>query len=156
MPPTRNSASRAKAKRETLITLCTNIITKSGEQDFFDNGPEVVSAYVKLVELRNELTAMREYDDTLPETAEDFVKVEELDQRCILTAEKLYDAIPAGHALRKREPPLHLDHIEMEERGDGDGSARPAPQKKRTKKPDVPEFDGKNMTWAWWKVVFDK
>jgi hypothetical protein len=152
MPPkTRNSANQNKARQDILSELCLKIIERTREEGFFNKAAECVASYVKLVQHRNELCKLREND--VEDSTTDSSTLEELDRHCIVACEKLYQAIPADHTLKKRPEPLHLESLKVTEIGAGDTKRFSATEK--AKKPKLHEFDGRNSSWIWWKTMFD-
>lgn len=139
--------AQIKAQRESLWSLCSTIVGESRQDGFYADTTRCVSAYIKLSEYRAKLAKLRD-NDALTDSPADFVKAEELDRQCLTISERLYDVIPSSHALKKRSEPLHLGLSEV---GAGDGNRASS----RSKKPKVPEFDGKNSAWVWWKIVFE-
>jgi hypothetical protein len=134
-------------------------ILKTEAEGFFEDTSQCVASYIKLVEYRKKLQEM-DNEEILPpsERPEDFVKAEELDHQCLLTCEKLYEALPTEHALKKRTSPIHLGrtHVLESEAGAGDSIKSNPSHKDSRKKPNLPEFDGKNTSWVWWKMIFEK
>jgi hypothetical protein len=154
MAKTRNSANQNKARQEVLSELCLKIVEQTREDGFLTKIAECVASYMKLVQHRNELCKLRENDvEDSKDPKTDFATLEELDRHCIVAAEKLYQAIPADHALKKRTVPLHLEVDNMAEMGAGDSTRSSPPE--RAKKPNVHEFDGRNSSWVWWKKMFE-
>ena len=89
MSRTRNSASRAKAHRESLSSLCLTIIEKTKQNGFFQNPSVCVSSYLKLTEYRTAIAEIRESEaQHQSETPEEFKQAEEIDHQCLLIAEK--------------------------------------------------------------------
>ena len=47
----------------------------------------------------------------------------------------------------------------VQERGggdDGDTRSEASSEYKKTKRPELPEFDGRNSSWIWWKLLFEE
>lgn len=148
MPETRHSASLKKNQIKTLVTLCKSLIDGTKAVGFFENPATCAASYVKLEQARKKLLLIR--GDELPETDEglqEFLRLEEMDRECLAVLEELQRSLPADHALRKTT--THLRDL-----GSGDGI--PERSGNRLKKPSLPEFDGKNASWLWWKIIFER
>lgn len=155
MVNTRNSASHNKSHQDLLYKLCNSIVERTQRAGFFNDVAECVSAYMKLVEHRNDLIKMRKNEFlTLLNSPNEFERLENFDRECISVLEKLYNAIPADHSLKKRDIPPHLQPTTPDERGAGDGAQ--TPRNNNGKKPNLQEFDGKSSSWLCWKVVFER
>ena len=111
-----------------------------------------MSCYLKLVEYRNKLTSLP--GDDIEENPEEYVKAEEQDRRILWTCEILYEAIPLDHALKTGPTPLHIEQPIGREVGAGDGAQ--GSHNSQNKKPNVPDFDGRNSSWVWWKVIVER
>ena len=148
MALTRSSTSLRKSQIKLLSTMCKGLIDGTNEEGFFGDPAACAAAFVKLDQARKRLLLTR--GDELPTTNEDteeFLKVEELDQHCLTTLEELLQSLPPDHTLRKTSS--HL-------RDAGAGDATSAQSGNRSKKPLLPDFDGKNSSWIWWKIIFER
>lgn len=134
-----------------------NLILETGAQGFFEHTSSCATYYIKLVEYRKKLRKLDNNELHPPsENADDLIKREDMDQQCLLTCEKLYEALPAEHALKRPSTPIHLEQTQIFEAGAGDSLKNHSPHKESARKPNLPEFDGKNISWVSWKIIFEK
>ena len=128
--------------------MCKGLIDGTKTDGFFENSAACAASYVKLEQARKRLLLVRGHE--LPGTNEDsgeFLRWEELDRECLTTLEELQQGLPADHSLRRTT--IHLQDP-------ASGDSLPERSGQRPKKPSLPEFDGKNASWLWWKLIFER
>jgi len=138
--------SRKKEARDTLRVLCEEIIERVQESEL--NIGLIVSSYVKLSDLRDQLTDL-EGELQAGSNVDDLKAFEGIDQRCLKECELLFNRLPAEHPLRMQRPPLHLAHVLPASGDNNEGSTLHSQFK-------IPEFDGKKSEWPLFKLSFQK
>ena len=136
------------------MTTCAPLLEGTEKPGFLDHTSECIAHDVKFNETQREFRSVR--DEELPSSAgaaRTFFIHEEVDRQCLSALEKLFEKLPQDHYLKKTTLPLHLARNEAQVDGAGDSVRQ---NNSHPSKPQTQEFDGKNSSWIWWEILFER
>jgi len=158
---TRGFFEKQKTRRNVIMAKTEDIIGSLKEKDFKCESSELVFSYMQVSDYYKRfgevVKVLQDHESTKLE--DEVSLVENFGKLCITTCEEIYGKLPTTHALKTRQPPLHLEISLSTIFPQGSVHACSASQSKVSclNEPKLERFDGKaSSSWILWKCKFER